>query len=95
MLKGIQRQMMVVRIEKSEIFETAYFVIRADAADRSESVDIVSEANRIVSQVCCDSIKQKKESGRIKLRRVLFFILGTFSGGAIVSALIFLVEMLR
>lgn len=50
MLKGCQRKLILLRDTGSNIFEEAYFVLKADADARqnlSES-DMVSEARRIV-----------------------------------------------
>ncbi|NLK38978.1 MAG: hypothetical protein GX303_01845 [Clostridiales bacterium] len=50
MLKGCQRKIILLRNTGSNIFEEAYFVLKADAEarqDLSES-DMVSEARRIV-----------------------------------------------
>ena len=51
MIKGIQRKMIIVKTDRSKIFETAYFVLRADLDDgASEANDLLSEANRIVNE---------------------------------------------
>ena len=55
MLKGIQRQMVEVRTEKSRLFERAYFVLRDVGATGDCEKNIVEEANRIIDSACQNS----------------------------------------
>lgn len=73
MVKGIQRQMIIVRTSESELFEVAYFVLRADAKIKNGEKSIISEANSIVSAMCEDaSQKKRKKMKKICARLVLF-----------------------
>ena len=83
MVKGIQRQMVIVRTTESEIFETAYFVLRADAKIKKGQKSIMAEANSIVSAVCADGSREKREKRKKRLRRALLFFGGALSGAAV------------
>ena len=52
MLKGIQKQMIMIKTSKSPIFETAYLVVRADLEDEPQGKEMIAEANRIVEGIC-------------------------------------------
>ncbi|MBE6577714.1 MAG: hypothetical protein E7653_06205 [Ruminococcaceae bacterium] len=47
MLKGINRNVIVVRTEPNSKFEAVYFVLRKGGA--SERADVVKEANKIIN----------------------------------------------
>ena len=84
MIKGVQRKMIVVKTDNSNVFETAYFVLRSDS-DRSkgDTVDMLSEANRIVNEG-----NEPKKSKREKKKRFgrfaafCIFLLGVVFGTA-------------
>ena len=89
MIRGVQRQMVVVKTEKSENFELAYFVMRTDKrgviqkGDGSESVGVIEEANRIVGEVCGHTEKVKTKGKR---ERIFTYLAGMLSGcGAALS----------
>ncbi len=49
MLRGAQKQMIVVRTHGNRVFEEAYFVIRRDAVRTpADEGDMLREANRII-----------------------------------------------
>ena len=48
MVKGAQKQMVVVKINDSEVFEEAYFMLRRGAG--GARMDMLAEANRIVEE---------------------------------------------
>lgn len=82
MMKGVQRKMIIVKTDKSDVFETAYFVLRSDADKcRGEALDMLGEANRIVNDG-----NGEKRNDRIKRKRFgrfaafCFFLLGIVFG---------------
>lgn len=81
MIKGIQRQMVVVNTSESELFETAYFVLRRDIDQRSKG-DMVAEANRLVSE----SLEHRGRGAHKREFSAVSFIAGVFVG-AFVGAL--------
>ena len=87
MIKGIQRQMVMLRTSESDLFEMAYFVLRSDVGD-SDSRSLVDEANHIVLSVCADRRGLKKEKGKRNTARWAFFLLGVMLG-ALAVAIVF------
>ena len=77
MIKGCQREIVVVQTQESPIFESAYFILRRKRRV-TYGTDMVSEANRILSA----GGYQKRESGRI-WRRALLFLSGFAAGSGL------------
>ena len=48
MIKGCQREMIVLQTGESELFESAYFILRRTKGRVAQS-DMLSEANRIIA----------------------------------------------
>lgn len=86
MIKGSQKQLIVLRTGKSRYFDEAYFVLRRElptgGCNRS---DILSEANRILRESAPDSRCAKRRSVR-----VWSWFLGGVLCGATLCALLFL-----
>ena len=85
MLKGAQKQMIVVRTRDSRMFEEAYFVVRpeADRAGRDE-MDMLWEANRILETAAPRPRGEtllREEEGRGLLRGLVWFLIGLITGG--------------
>ena len=83
MLKGIQKQMVMVKTNNSSLFETAYFVLRDDAA--RDDGDIVSEANSIVECALPSPKRKGARRGEARKRRGISFFIGLVCG-ALASA---------
>ena len=49
MIKGCQREMIVLQTKESPLFESAYFVVRQGCAHASRT-DMLAESNRIVEE---------------------------------------------
>lgn len=64
MLKGCQREMIVVHTQKSKVFEHAYFVLRRECRTLQHS-DILGEANRLVESVLSSGVGRKRSLGRV------------------------------
>ena len=77
MIKGCQREIVVVQTQESPIFESAYFILRRKRKV-TYGTDMVSEANRILSA----GGYQKRESGR-RWRRALLFLSGFAAGSGL------------
>ena len=87
MLKGAQKKMIVIKTSDSEMFEEAYFVVKA-GIDRN-GTDMVFEANRII-EGCAGCRREKKRfNAKILLLLTLCFTVGMLLGGgmAIVALL--------
>ena len=78
MIKGAQKQMIVIRTGDSRYFDEAYFVLRREIKDRKKAHrDLLAEAGRILeehgSPVSQHPAKRK--------RGVLLFLAGILCGG--------------
>ncbi len=83
MIKGAQKQLIVVRTVNSPYFDEAYFVLRREVESKKhKKSDILTEANRILEENTLPSSPKKKKSKRF----LLWFLAGLLCGG--LSALI-------
>ena len=80
MIKGAQKQMIVLRTGDSRYFDEAYFVLRREVKPhRSSRDEMIKEANRILSESGLDLRPRKR---RIP-RGVWLFLAGILCGGAV------------
>ena len=78
MIKGAQKQLIVVRTVNSPYFDEAYFVLRRELKDRRPAhTDMLTEANRILEE----SDPTPRLRGKRSARSVLLFLAGTLCGG--------------
>lgn len=78
MVKGAQKQMIVVRTGGSRYFDEAYFVLRRNVRmPCGERHEMISEANRIL-QDCDPSCRVPRKK---MPRGVVFFLSGILCGG--------------
>ncbi len=82
MLKGVERKLIMLQIRESDLFETAYFVLKENSQnptrDRNE---MLSEANRILEE---NSHSGKRTSVRSFALPAMFgFCLGLFFMGCV------------
>lgn len=84
MLKGVQRKLIMLQTNGSDLFETAYFVLREDAACRChDRNEMLTEARRIVEE---NSLAKGKRGGELRSTLAIFVLgalLGAFAVGAI------------
>ena len=86
MIKGAQKQMIVVRTNKSPYFDEAYFVLRREIRSQKHiQNDILAEANRILEENTPTSRPCRKK------HILLGFLAGIFCGGGLVLLLFLLV----
>ena len=77
-IKGSARQMVVLRCVDSEMFETAFFVIKPGRKSHGRGGDILREANRIVE---ANSIPERTARvSRLKRFKMKLFALGVLAG---------------
>ena len=76
MLKGTNRNVMVVHTNKDSRFEAVYFVLKK--ASDTYKTDIITEANRIISE---GNSPRRKRHGRLKL--TLLILCSLLLGAAI------------
>ena len=80
MIKGSQRQLIVLRTGDSRYFDEAYFVLRREiGADRTCRTDILREANRILES----NIPRGRRNHRERVRGFLWFWIGLCVGIAL------------
>ena len=82
-LRGTQKRMIAVKTAESNIFEEAYFVLRANI-DKS-SQDIIAEAESIINSYTQG--KEKKDKGEAATVKTMMFSVGSFLFGVIMTAL--------
>ena len=88
MVRGINRQIVVVKTEGSSAFEAAYFIVRTDIATPvSSRSEMMNEANRIIADNSF-SKKRKNAERRARIKNGLpFFLCGGLLGMLFVGAL--------
>ena len=88
MIKGTQRQMVMVRTLDSKRFEMAYFVLRSDAGGEGSEKSMIDEANNIVSSVCDGRGGERREKRVRAFRRGLVFLAGAVFGALVLGAIL-------
>ncbi len=84
MIKGAQKQMIVVRTGNSRYFDEAYFVLRRDIRPRKgEEDDMISEANRILAEHEATRPRPKRR----RLWSILLFGAGILLGCGVTACL--------
>lgn len=84
MIKGCERRMIKIENPESELFESAYFILRQNAPSpkKCKKEELLREAVRITDGKLAESTKKRK-----KLERILHMI--SFGAGVFVSAAVF------
>ncbi len=85
MLKGIQKNMIMIKLPRSQSFEAAYFILRSSGKEPRQG-EMVREANRIIAESGLCSVKGDR-AGRQRWERIMLFIYGVLSGAVSVAAL--------
>ena len=84
MIKGAQKQMIVVRTGNSPYFDEAYFVLRRDIRpEKQERPDILSEANRILHESGGGNGRRSAWRKREMLWVLFAFLIGVAGGIAV------------
>ena len=84
MLKGVQKNFIMVKLPRSLHFEAAYFLMRSPQKNTHEG-EMIKEANRIISEAGLRSASSKP-SAVFRRDRIMFFLYGALSGAASVAA---------
>ena len=84
MIKGSQKQLIVLRTAESRYFDEAYFILRREIdPGRQKKGDMLVEANRILRERAdFDKPDKKRFCGKW-----FFFAMGVLLGGALASGL--------
>ncbi len=85
MLKGCERRMIKIENTDSELFESAYFIIRQNVPlpKKKRREDMLREAERIVSDKTVPGETKRRSGRRLFIERASFF-----ASGAAVSAVV-------
>ncbi len=85
MIKGCERRMIKIENTDSDLFESAYFIIRQNVQlpKKKRRDDMLREAARIVSDKTVPTRKRDVSSRRLWLERA-----GIFAAGALLSAVL-------
>jgi len=82
MVKGINKQMIVLHIEGNRIYESACFILKNEVSQTKETrKDMLTEANRLLGEMDLGTARprKKKAFGRFLLW-LCVFLLGAFLG---------------
>ena len=84
MIKGCERRMIKIENTESELFESAYFIIRQNAPmpKKTKREDIIREAARLVGDKLEPQRRRRAEKRRMWLERGLIF-----GGGVVITAI--------
>ena len=86
MIKGVQRQTVILRTPENRFFEEVQFLLRTECGDRQEDDgEILREAGRILDE--CGIYREGKKKRRRKGRGLWMLFLGILCGGGLASAL--------
>ena len=86
MLKGCQKQLVMLKTGENSVFESAWFVLREEHINVAYD-DMIAEANRIVTGGLSPKYKQKR-----RLRGAAFWmLLGALLGGGLATLLFFVI----
>ncbi len=81
MIKGINKNMIVVKNTGSKYFEEAHFIVKTSISEPTER-DLLKEATQIVGKLLSESGKVSKPKGTI-LKKLVTLVLSFFSGALI------------
>ena len=87
MVKGCQRQMVVLKCAPDSAFESAYFILRHERQKNLSQEDIVEQANRLIRENCFVRDKKRK-------RRYILLAALSFGCGALLSSAITVLALL-
>ena len=80
MIRGINKRVVMLKLEGNRIYESACFVVRRDVErKREEEKDMLKEANRILSEM---ELKAGRKKGRLRrfFLSLLMLVLGVVMG---------------
>lgn len=83
MVKGCQKNMVVLKRTGSPLIEEAYFILRERADSGNDASDIISEANRILEEnvgLPCRAFSQRKEKRKKWIERIIYTVVGVAIG---------------
>lgn len=89
MVKGVNKQMIMLKLENNRLYESVCFILRTDVErKKQEERDMLGEANRILAEM---DIKKPKHNGRGGFRRFVWSVAMLVIGAAVGFGAAFLV----
>ena len=85
MVKGAQKQMIVIKTGDSRYFDEAYFVLRREVRARGARRDMLAEANKILEECGAQSKERRRH-----LPHALLLFAGGLLCGAVPTVALFL-----
>ena len=90
MVKGINKQMVVLRLDSNSMYEGACFILKNEVRAKGETdKDMLAEANRIVSGMGLSKKGRVKASRAMRFLTVFMLLLVGAAAGFLLSFLIF------
>ena len=91
MIKGCERRMINIEDTDSELFESAYFIIRQNVPlpKKTKREDIIREAAKIVGEKMEPNRSRRRERRRLWAERAVVFAVGA-AASAVAAVLIWL-----
>lgn len=86
MIRGVNRQVIVLRPDRSSAFETVYFMLRNEQGKPApRDKDMVREANKIISENYPESGRRTDKKGGRFFKKSFPFVFGVIFGVLISS----------
>ena len=89
MVRGAQKQMVVIKTQDSAVFEEAYFVVRRNAG--TGRMDMLAEANRIIDSCGANRKPRQRFNVRLLVISLCCFVGGGAIGATVVGLMTFVV----
>ena len=81
MIRGVNRQVIVLKPDKSSAFETVYFMLKSDLKKASVlDKDMVREANKIISENYSEKVRRTDKKAKRLFTKAFPFIFGVILG---------------
>ena len=91
MIRGTQREMIMLKGDKSSAFECVFFLLRRDlASPKQKPDDMLAEANRIISQNRSSSDRRSVLLWRAAKQKTPAFLIGALCGALLALAILLL-----
>lgn len=91
MIRGTQREMIMLRGERDSAFECVFFLVRRDVAEKKQRhEDMLAEANRIISENRSSSERRSVLFWRAVKQKAPAFLIGALCGALLALAILLL-----
>lgn len=94
MIKGIKKNMVVLKNTGSPVFEEAYFILKSGGNVALKDADMVTEAKRIIAANTVEperAVRRASEKRKEKRGKLLFFAIGVITGAIALCVAVLLI----